>query len=69
MIREELETLLKKYNQEHVLKYWDYLNEKEKTNFATDLEQIDYEHLDHIYKLAMKDISSAEVVFLKFLVT
>ena len=65
MIREELATLLKKYNQEHVLKYWDDLNEKEQANFAMDLKQIDYEHLDHIYKLAMEDISSAEVIFSK----
>ena len=69
MIREELETLLQKYNQEHVLKYWDDLNEKGQAKLATELEQIDYEHLNHIYKLAMEDISSAEVIFPKPLMT
>ena len=69
MIREELETLLQKYNQEHVLKYWDDLNEKEQAKLATELEQIDHEHLNHIYKLAMEDISSAEVIFPKPLMT
>lgn len=62
MNKEELESLLQKYNQQHVLQYWNELNEEQQANFATELKQIDYEHLDHLYKLAMSDISSAKVI-------
>ena len=62
MNKEELESLLQKYNQQHVLQYWNELNEEQQANFTTELEQIDYEHLDHLYKLAMNDISSAKVI-------
>lgn len=62
MNKEELESLLQKYNQQHVLQYWNELNEEQQANFTTELKQIDYEHLDHLYKLAMNDISSAKVI-------
>ena len=64
MNKEELESLLQRYNQEHVLQYWHELNEEQQANFAMELKQIDYEYLDHLYKLAMNDISSAKVIFL-----
>ena len=64
MNKEELESLLQRYNQEHVLQYWHELNEEQQANFAMELKQIDYEYLDHLYKLAMNDISSTKVIFL-----
>ena len=65
MNKEELGFLLQKYNQEHVLQYWNELNEEQQANFARELKQIDYEYLDHLYKLAMNDLSSAKVIFLQ----
>ena len=64
MNKEELESLLQRYNQEHVLQYWHELNKEQQANFAMELKKIDYEYLDHLYKLAMNDISSTKVIFL-----
>ena len=57
----EIETLLQKYSQEHVLKYWNELSEEEQEHFSAQLKTIDFEYVDQLYKAAMEDMNSTQV--------
>ncbi len=46
------ETLLKKlapHGQEHLLEFWDELNEKERQSLSEQIEKIDFDHLERLF--------------------
>lgn len=52
--------LLKKYNQDHVLMFWDQYNESQKSNFIKQIESIDFELLADLYKKASSKDNSVQ---------
>ena len=52
--------ILKKYDQEHVLKYMDMMDEEQKANCIKQIESIDFEQLKNLYALSKK--SNEEIV-------
>ncbi|KAK8825223.1 hypothetical protein WA556_006511, partial [Blastocystis sp. ATCC 50177/Nand II] len=61
MISEELRAVIAKYDQSHILKYYDegLFTEEEKKHFETQLSKIDFERLDLIYKASMKQTAAS----------
>ena len=51
---EEIKKNLKKYHQEHLLDFYNKLEEKDKEKFFEQLEKIDFELIDSLYKNAEK---------------
>jgi len=47
---ENIKQMLAKYNQEHLLKFYEELNEEEKQNLLEQIEQIDFEQIKQLYK-------------------
>lgn len=47
--------LLKNNNQEHLLKFWDQLNESQKNNFIKQIESIDFKMLNILYKRVLNN--------------
>lgn len=48
----QAEEILKKHNQEHILSFWNKLEENEKSSLLEQVENIDFNLLDELYKLA-----------------
>lgn len=46
----EVKELVKKYNQEHLLKFYDELNDKEKENLINEIKNVDFEQMKNIYE-------------------
>ncbi len=53
------EEVLKKYNQEHLLKYIDNLDEKKKKELLKEIENIDFEKIEELYKISKRDKDKA----------
>ena len=45
---EQIKELLKKYNQEHLLYFYDTLNDEEKNNLIEDIKSIDFAYMDSL---------------------
>ena len=59
---EEVERKLKRYNQEHLLDYYNNLEDGElKTKFKEQLERIDFELIDSLYKNTTKELKKEDV--------
>jgi UDP-N-acetylglucosamine/UDP-N-acetylgalactosamine diphosphorylase len=53
--KERLKDLLAEYRQEHVLKYWDTLDENEKEALASQLEEIDHEEMNRLVRMILTE--------------
>lgn len=51
---EDLHSFLATYNQEHLLKYWDTLNDDERNELTRDLMEIDFESVVADFKKAIQ---------------
>lgn len=51
--------LLEKYNQEHILSYYDELNEKEQSELLKQIEHIDFELLKELYEKANTKVTES----------
>ena len=51
--------LLKKYNQEHILKYVNMVDENKKKDLIQQIEEIDFEQLKKLYKISNRDNNKA----------
>lgn len=54
--------LLKKYNQEHLLKFYDELSDNEKKQLIDDISSIDFEKMEEIYNNREKNITANKEV-------
>jgi UDP-N-acetylglucosamine/UDP-N-acetylgalactosamine diphosphorylase len=67
---DELKTKLEKYGQEHMLRFWDELNNEEKQNLTKAISIIDFDKIDELGKLLNeekkldKDIKQASYISL-----
>jgi capsule polysaccharide export protein KpsE/RkpR len=52
----KLENEFKKYNQEHVFKFWSQLEKEEKLNLLSDLEKINLKDLSTFYETSIKSL-------------
>ena len=50
MLKKEVSSKLKKYNQEHLLNFYDELNFLEKIKLNRDIKKIDFELMNNLYK-------------------
>ena len=57
-MKDYIETL-KKYNQEHILKYFDLVNEEKKQDIIKQIESIDFEQLKNLYNISNSNIDKA----------
>ena len=55
----QIKELLKKYNQEHLLAFWDELTDEQKEKFLLQLSHINFKKVDSLYK-SLKTISIPE---------
>ena len=46
----QIKDLLKKYNQEHLLAFWDELTDEQKEKFLLQLSHINFKKVDSLYK-------------------
>jgi UDP-N-acetylglucosamine pyrophosphorylase len=54
-----------RYDQKHILKFWDQLNENQKTELLKQIESIDFELLEKLYKKAVSKDKSLQNVTLE----
>lgn len=59
--KDDLDSLLKTYNQEHLLQYWDDLDPQEKADLNKELKKIDFSEVERLFKDATKDMNSTQV--------
>lgn len=52
---EEIKTILKKYNQEHLLEHYDKLDENSKHKLLREIENIDFELMTSLYRNTKKE--------------
>ena len=52
---DSLKKKLTKTNQEHVLTFWDELNEEEKNILSKQIEEIDFEQIENLYAKSKED--------------
>ena len=57
---QEVVLILKEYNQEHIIKYMENLNEKEKEELEEQILKIDFNQLTELYENAKKIIEIKE---------
>ena len=57
---QEVVLILKEYNQEHIIKYMENLNEKEKEELEEQILKIDFHQLTEVYENAKKIIEIKE---------
>ena len=57
--------LLEKYNQEHILIFWDQYNDSQKSNFIKQIESIDFDLLNGLYKKNRAKDNSAHYISLE----
>ena len=59
---EEIKVLLKKYNQEHLLKHYDKLDEHHQKELLDEIENIDFELMKSLYEKTKKEDKKSEDV-------
>lgn len=55
MNKKDAENVLKKYGQEHLLKFYDELSEEEQERLLKQIENIDFEAMKELYNLSKKE--------------
>ena len=60
---DNIEKVLKKYNQEHILKFYDTLDKEQREKLINQINNTDFEKMNLLYKNSMinKNISLNEV--------
>ena len=63
-----IERTLKKYNQEHILKFYDTLDEKQKVKFINQIHNTDFEKMNLLYKNSMicENVSLNEISLIEY---
>jgi len=60
MKKDSLEQKLKKYGQEHLLRFWDELDDEEQCKFAAELHAIDFEKVNNLCNIALEDLNNPQ---------
>ncbi|XP_057298013.1 UDP-N-acetylhexosamine pyrophosphorylase-like [Hydractinia symbiolongicarpus] len=60
MSKAEVETMLKKHGQEHLLKFWDTLSEEKQNSFLKELQSIDFTRVETLAAKAQADLSHCQ---------
>lgn len=60
MNKKPVEELLKKYGQEHLLQFWDELNDDKRTRFAKELLSIDFERVKKLADDALQELKNTQ---------
>jgi UDP-N-acetylglucosamine/UDP-N-acetylgalactosamine diphosphorylase len=60
MSKSSLEEKLKRYGQEHLLRFWDELTEDEQQTFADELNNINFEKVQHLSSTALDDLNNPQ---------
>jgi len=60
MKKDSLEKKLKKYGQEHLLRFWEELDDEEQSNFAAELLAIDFEKVNNLCNIALEDLNNPQ---------
>ena len=65
----DIELILKKYNQEHILRFYNDLKTFEKNNLIEQIKSIDFEKMNLLYKNSMidKSISLKQITPIKYI--
>lgn len=65
---DNIEVMLKKYNQEHILKFYNTLDEEQKIKFINQIHNTDFEKMNLLYKNSMihKNIDLNEISAIKY---
>ena len=58
--KQKAEELLKKYNQEHILNFFEELSNKEKQELLEQIENMNFEQINNLYNLTKQTITFAE---------
>ena len=58
--KKEAEKILKEYNQEHLLKFFDQLSENDQNNFLNQIKNIDFEFIENLYGLTKTSVDFGE---------
>jgi len=58
--KQNTEELLKKYNQEHILNFFEELSDKEKQELLNQVENMNFEQINDLYNLTKQTITFAE---------
>ena len=58
---EETKALLKKYNQEHLLRFYDKMNSEEQEKLLNQLENIDFDLMNDLYESTKKPLDLKNV--------
>lgn len=66
---DNIEKVLKKYNQEHILKFYDNLDKEQREKLINQINNTDFEKMNLLYKNSMinKNISLNEVSDIKYI--
>ncbi len=56
MVPESIKKKLKKYNQEHLLLYYDKLSEEDKKKLLSQIEEIDFDLMKTLYENTTKPL-------------
>ena len=59
---EEVKSLLKKYGQEHLLLFYDKMNDSQKEKLLDQIENIDFELMKDLYETTKKPLDLGNVV-------
>lgn len=59
MSKQELLSLLEPYGQEHLIKFWDELNEPEQEYLKDELKQLDFSELDVSFKKVLSEMNES----------
>ncbi len=62
MVPESIKKKLKKYNQEHLLLYYDKLSEEDKKKLLSQIEEIDFDLMKTLYENTTKPLDLSNVV-------
>ena len=54
-MKEEAETKLKKYSQEHLIKFYDELSESQRKHLENQIQKIDFEQVNKLFEDTKKD--------------
>ena len=52
---QEIKSILKKYNQEHLIKHYETLDENHKKQLIQQIKNIDFSLIDNLYKNTKKE--------------
>lgn len=63
MIKSDLLDYLSKYNQQHLVSFWDELNENEKKSFYNELISLNYEEINNFFQRVQNERNEQATIF------